>query len=86
MEKKAEQKKIGRPSIPESRKKVKPSITLDPKLLQEAKAKAASMEMGLSEWVTRALHRQIGRDEDEEAERNGRFLLVKNQNSRKSAT
>lgn len=48
----------------QSKRKVKPNITLDPKLIEAAKI--ASKEEGFSAWVERAIRAELQRSEDEE--------------------
>jgi hypothetical protein len=60
------QKKAGRPKGNPDRKAIKPNISLRRDLIAEAEAAAARKGMGLSEYVTIALIRQVARDEDSE--------------------
>lgn len=59
-------KKPGRPPGNPKRKAIKPNISLRRDLIEEAEAAASKRGMGLSEYVTMALTKQVGRDEQPE--------------------
>jgi SOS-response transcriptional repressor LexA len=57
-------KSAGRPPMDQSKRKVKPNITLDPKLIEAAKS--ASKEEGFSAWVERAIRAELQRSAADE--------------------
>jgi hypothetical protein len=57
-------KKAGRPRGNPNRKAVKPNISLRRDLIGDAEAAASKRGIGLSEYVTMALTKQVARDED----------------------
>lgn len=61
------QKKAGRPKGNPERKAIKPNISLRRDLIAEAEAAAGKRGMGLSEYVTMALLKQVARDENPDA-------------------
>ena len=52
-------KKLGRPALPTGRKKIKASSMLTPKLMDEAKSMAESLEITLSEFISDAIKRKV---------------------------
>jgi hypothetical protein len=62
MKDKPEKKPKGRPLSTEASLKTTPNITVANRLQWEARALATKMGMGFSEWVARAIERQLVRD------------------------
>ena len=54
--------KIGRPKLPTGRKKIKASTMLAPRLMDEAKEMAESLEITLSEFICDAIKRKVEQD------------------------
>jgi len=52
----------GRPPATKASLKTKPNISVSNRLQDEAREIAAKLDMGYSEWVARAMERQIARD------------------------
>ena len=52
-------KKLGRPALPTGRKKIKASSMLAPRLMDEAKDMAESMEITLSEFIAEAIKQKV---------------------------
>ena len=57
-------KPAGRPKASKASLKTKPNISIMNRLQWEAMDVAERLEMGYSEWVTRAIERQIGIDQN----------------------
>jgi hypothetical protein len=64
MSAKIEKKTAGRPPVPTASLKTKPNITISNQLQQEAQEAAAALGIGYSEWVARAMQRQIAIDQE----------------------
>jgi hypothetical protein len=59
----------GRPPASKASLKTKPNISIANRLQWEAQEVASKLDMGYSEWVSRAIERQIARDAESDAVR-----------------